>query len=298
MAQTAIRESLHGVDLLTKRKKRYGELLFHLCGILGVSIGILMLGALIVDVLIDGSGRLSIDFFKNFPSRRPARAGIAAAIVGSFYLIFLTAAISLPLGVGAALYLEEYAPKNRFTKFIELNIANLAGVPSIIYGILGLQVFVRWFSLDRSLLAGAFTMSLLILPVIIIASREAIRRVPKSIREAAFALGATRWEVVRDQVAPSAFPGILTGCILAFSRAIGETAPLIAMGALTYMAFLPDSIFSAFTVLPIQAFNWISRPQRAFHDNAAAAIIVLLGILLFMNFIAVILRARFERRSK
>ena len=275
---------------------KLNEKLFLLLSLFAVSASIIMLGALLVDVLIDGWGRISMDFFTNYPSRRPHRAGIAPAFWGSIYLMLLTASISFPLGVGAALYLEEYAPKNLFTRIIELNIANLAGVPSIIYGILGLQVFVRFMSLDRSLLAGALTMSLLILPVIIISSREAIRRVPDSIREAAYALGATRWEVVRLSVLPIAFPGILTGCILAFSRAIGETAPLIAIGALTYMAFLPDSIFSDFTVLPIQTFNWVSRPQAAFHQNAAAAIIVLLSLLLLMNFVAVMLRAKFERR--
>ena len=219
-----------------------------------------------------------------------------AALVGSSYLMLLTASISFPLGVGAAIYLEEFAPKNLFTRFIELNIANLAAVPSIIYGILGLQLFVRICGLDRSLLAGALTMSLLVLPIIIISARESLKRVPDSIREAALSLGATKWEAVKHHVFPSALPGILTGCILAFSRAIGETAPLIAIGALTYMAFLPDSIFSAFTALPIQAFNWISRPQTAFHENAAAAIIVLLVILLAMNIVAVLLRAKFERR--
>ena len=277
-------------------KKTRGEVLFHLLGIFSVSLAILMLAALLVDVILDGASRLSPDFFTNFPSRRPQRAGICAALYGSVYLMCLTAIISFPIGVGAAIYLEEFAPKNKFTRFIELNIANLAAVPSIIYGILGLQLFVRVLNLDRSLLAGAMTMSLLVMPIIIISSREAIRRVPDAIRDAAFALGSTRWETVRHQVLPPALPGILTGCILAFSRAIGETAPLVAMGALTYMAFLPDSIFSAFTALPIQAFNWISRPQVAFHQNAAAAILVLLIILLMMNITAVILRAKFERR--
>ena len=278
------------------RNSETGALIFHAIGIAAASFGVLMLAALLVDVLLDGLPRLDTSFLTNFPSRRPQKAGIAAAFVGSLYLILLTAVLSFPLGVGAAIYLEEFAPKNRFTKFIELNIANLAAVPSIIYGILGLQLFVRVFNLDRSLLAGALTMTLLVLPIIIISAREAIRRVPNSIREAAFALGATRWEAVWDQVLPIALPGVLTGAILAFSRAIGETAPLIAMGALTYMAFLPDSIYSPFTVLPIQAFNWISRPQHAFHQNAAAAILVLLAVLLLMNATAVILRARFERR--
>lgn len=277
-------------------RSRKVEILFQAAGLLAITIGIIVLATLLIDVAFDGFGRISWEFFTNFPSRRASRAGIAAAIVGSLYLIALTALISLPLGVGAAIYLEEYASRNRFSKFIELNINSLAGVPSIIYGILGLQIFVRFLDLDRSLIAGALTMSLLVLPIIIISSREAIRRVPDSIRQAAFALGASRWEVVRDQVIPIAFPGILTGTILAFSRAIGETAPLITMGALTYVAFLPDGIFSAFTVLPIQAFNWISRPQEAFHENAAAAILVLLAVLLLLNFTAVILRDRLQRR--
>ena len=272
------------------------ETTFKTISVIVVGLAIITLAALLINITLTGVSRLSFDFFTNFPSRHPEKAGIAAAIVGSFYLILLTALFSLPLGIGAAIYLEEYSPKNRFSNFIELNIANLAGVPSIIYGILGLQVFVRFLSLERSLLAGALTMSLLILPIIIIASREAIRRVPDSIREAAYALGATKWEVIRDQVIPASFAGVLTGCILAFSRAVGETAPLITLGALTYVAFVPDSVLSPFTALPIQAFNWISRPQTSFHANAAGAIIVLLAVLLSMNVIAVILRAKFQKR--
>ncbi len=276
--------------------KSKGEIAFHLLGIAAVSIALLALCALLIDIISSGYSKVSLDFITSYPSRRPANAGIAAALVGSLYLMLLTACFSLPLGVGAAVYLEEYATENKFSKLIELNIANLAGVPSIIYGILGLQLFVRYANLERSLLAGAFTMSLLILPIIIIASREAIRRVPDSIRQAAFALGATRWEMIRDQVIPAAFPGIMTGCILAFSRAIGETAPLITLGALTYIAFLPDGLLSPFGALPIQAFNWISRPQAAFHDNAAGAIIILLTVLLSMNIIAVVLRGRFQKK--
>ena len=272
------------------------ETFVRLSGILSISLALVMLGALVIDCLIDGAPRLSLSFFTGFPSRRAENAGIASAITGSLYLMVLTGALSLPLGVGAAIYLEEYSTKGRFSRFLELNIANLAGVPSIIYGLLGLQVFVRFLNFDRSLLAGACTMALLILPVIIISAREAIRRVPRTVREAAFALGASRWEVVRDQVIPVALPGIMTGCILAFSRAIGETAPLVTLGALTYVAFVPDGIFSPFTALPIQAFNWISRPQVAFHANAAGAIVVLLGVLLLLNLAAVIIRAKFERK--
>jgi len=272
------------------------ERLFSLLGLFVCFLALVLLSTLIIDILVDGLGRLKPEFLTNFPSRRAEKAGVASALVGSIYLLLLTAVFSLPFGIGAALYLEEYSERNWWSRFVEVNIANLAGVPSIIYGILGLQVFVRVLKLDRSLLAGALTLSLLILPVIIIASREAIRRVPPLLREAAFALGASRWEVVRDHVLPNALPGMMTGCILAFSRAIGETAPLITIGALTYVAFLPDSLFSPFTALPIQSYNWLSRPQTAFHENAAAAILVLLTILLAMNLIAVFIRAKFERR--
>jgi phosphate transport system permease protein len=204
--------------------------------------------------------------------------------------------LAIPIGVLAAIYLEEYAPKNRFTAFIEVNIANLAGVPSIVYGILGLAVFVRFMGLERSVLAGAMTMSLLVMPVIIIAAKEAIRAVPSSLRQAAFAVGATRWQVVRHHVLPSAIPGILTGVILALSRAIGETAPLIMIGALTYVAFVPEGPLDEFTALPIQIFNWTARPQETFHELAAGGIIVLLAILLLMNATAVYIRYRGSKR--
>jgi phosphate transport system permease protein len=266
-------------------------------------IGILVLCLLLADVLKDGLPRLSWKFITSFPSRRAEEAGILPALVGSAMLLVLTALFAFPVGVAAGIYLEEYAPDNPFTRFIELNIANLAGVPSIIYGLLGLEIFVRamWgITGGRSILSGALTMALLVLPVIIVSAREAIRAVPKSIREAGYALGATKWQVVRDQVLPVAMPGILTGTILALSRAIGETAPLITIGALTYIAFLPPlslkALQSPFTVLPIQIFNWVSRPQEAFHANAAAAIIVLLLLLLSMNAAAIYLRNRFQQR--
>jgi phosphate transport system permease protein len=274
------------------------DLLFQVLAVMSVAVGLLVVVALIANLAIDGAGRISWQFFTSFPSRFAEKAGIYSALVGSCYVMTLTVCMSLPLGVGAALYLEEYAPKNKLSSFIELNIANLAGVPSIIYGLLGLQVFVRWLSLERSLISGALTLTILILPVIIISSREAIRTVPKAIREASLALGATKWQTIWYNVLPMAFPGILTGCILAFSRAIGESAPLITLGALTYVAFLPDSIFSPFTVLPIQAYNWVSRPQEAFHANAAAAMLVLLCILLTLNAIAIILRLKLQVRSK
>jgi phosphate transport system permease protein len=221
--------------------------------------------------------------------------GILAALAGSAWLIVITIIVSVPVGIMTAIYLEEYAKKNKLTSLIEINIANLAGVPSIIYGMLGLGLFVRWMHLERSVLAGAFTMTLLILPVIIIAAREALRAVPDSIRHAALALGATRWQTVWHHVLPSALPGILTGVILSVSRAIGETAPLIMIGALTYVAFTPKHPMDMFTVLPIQVFNWASRPQADFLNLAAAGIIVLLFVLLTLNSVAIIIRTRFQK---
>ena len=254
--------------------------------------------ALIGDVVLGGISRLSWDFFVNFPSRKAENAGIFAAWTGSLWLLGLTVIFALPLGIGAAVYLEEYGRKGRFALLIELCIANLAGVPSVIYGILGLQVFVRSLGFDRSLLSGALTLSLLVLPIIIMASREALKTVPKGYREGALALGATKWQTVWTQVLPVALPGMATGCILAFSRAIGETAPLITLGALTYVAQVPDSIFAPFTALPIQAFNWLSRPQEEFHVNAAAAITVLLAFMILLNVAAIFIRARFQKRQR
>ncbi|MFT5100107.1 MAG: phosphate transport system permease protein [Planctomycetaceae bacterium] len=255
-----------------------------------------ILAILIYQVTSAGAGWLDWQFLTSFPSRFPEKAGIKSAFVGTLWLVSLTALIAIPTAVLAAIYLEEYAPKNKATIFIEINIANLAGVPSIVYGILGLAIFVRFFGLNRSVIAGAMTMSLLILPVIIIASKEAIRAVPSSLRQAAFAVGATRWQVVHAHVLPSAIPGILTGVILALSRAIGETAPLIMIGALTYVAFLPEGPMDEFTALPIQIFNWTARPQEEFHELAAAGIIVLLAILLVMNATAVYIRYRGSKK--
>jgi len=281
---------------LGRTRRHWGETIFKLCAISLITLALLLLAALLINVTMDGLPRLSWQFLTSFPSRFAEKAGIYSALVGSAYLMVLIGIFSIPLGIGAAIYLEEYAPNNRFTRFIELNIANLAGVPSVIYGILGLELFVRIANFERSLLSGALTMSLLILPVIIIASREAVKSIPGSIREAALALGATKSQIVFTQIIPIAFPGILTGCILAFSRAIGEAAPLITLGALTYIPFLPDGVFSPFTVLPIQAFNWVSRPQDSFHQNAAAAILVLLIVLLLLNSAAIWLRYKFQRR--
>jgi phosphate transport system permease protein len=244
----------------------------------------------------DGAGRLSWQFLTSFPSRRAAQAGIYHALVGSIFVIVVTAVLALPVGVAAAIYLEEYATRSRLAHFIEINIANLAAVPSIIYGLLGLGLFVRVLSMGRSVFAGAATLALLVLPVVILSTREAIRTVPGSIREGSYALGATKWQTIWHQVLPMAFPGILTGLILALSRAIGETAPLITIGALTYVPFAPDGIWSPFTVLPIQVFNWVSRPQADFRANAAAGIIVLLVLLLSMNALAILLRDHYQRK--
>lgn len=259
---------------------------------------LVILVVLLYHVAEQGFHRLSSDFLTNFPSRFPEKAGIKSALWGSIWLISLVFLISVPIGVASAIYLEEYKSKGMLARVIEVNITNLAGVPSIVYGILGLAIFVRFFGLDRSLIAGAFTMSLLILPVIIIASREALRAVPQSIRHGAYALGATQWQTIYHHVLPAALPGILTGVILAMSRAIGETAPLIMIGALTYVAFVPESIMDPFATLPIQIFNWASRPQAAFEEVAAAGIIVLLVVLLTMNLAAVVIRNYAQRKYR
>jgi phosphate transport system permease protein len=259
-------------------------------------VGLVTLLTLLIDVLRDGLGRLSGEFLTRLDSRLPTRAGIRPALVGTAWLMGLVALISFPVGVGAALYLEEFARRNRFTSFIEINVANLAAVPSIIYGLLGLAVFVRFMNLGRSILAGALTLVLLILPVIIVASREALRAVPDSIRQGALAVGATRWQTVWRQTLPAALPGTLTGVILGLSRAIGETAPLITLGALTYVNFVPSDPLDRFTAMPIQIFNWVSRPQTEFQHTAAAGILLLLGLLLLMNGLAIYLRNRYERR--
>ncbi|MCZ6536034.1 MAG: phosphate ABC transporter permease PstA [Dehalococcoidia bacterium] len=261
-------------------------------------LGLVVLAVLIVDVFRDGARWLDWDFITSFPSRFPARAGIKSAIFGTIWLMGFTALFAFPIGVGTAIYLEEYAPRHWLIQILQLNIANLAGVPSIVYGILGLTLFVRAMSLDRSILAGALTIALLVLPIIIIAAREAIKAVPNSLREGSYALGATRWQTIWHLVLPQALPGILTGTILALSRGIGETAPLLMIGALTFIAFTPASPLDPFTVLPIQIFNWTGRPQDEFRGLAAAGIIVLLGILLLMNTGAVLLRNKFQRRDE
>jgi phosphate transport system permease protein len=261
-------------------------------------VGIAALVLLLAVVTRDGFHRLSWDFITSFPSRFPEQAGIRAALLGSMWVMVLTTVIAVPLGIGAAIYLEEFAPRNWLTRIIETNINNLAGVPSIVYGLLGLALFVRAMELGRSILAGALTLALVVLPILIISGREGLRTVPPSIREAAMALGATRWQTVWHQVLPAALAPMMTGVILALSRAIGETAPLITIGALLFVPFDPRGPLDSFTVLPIQIFNWVSRPQPAFHEAAAAGIIVLLTVLLSMNAIAIAIRYWAERRRQ
>lgn len=292
------------------RKKFYDKLLLFLA-IFFVFLSFSILFLLIVDIFLKGFSGLSLSFLFSFPSRNPQKAGILSSWVGTLWLMFGTAIISIPIGIGAGIYLEEYAKKNIFSNILEVNIANLAAVPSIIFGLLGLGIFARAFGFGRSILTGSLTLAILILPMLIMTTREAVRAVPSSIREASYALGATKWKTTIDQVLPVAFPNILTGIILGLSRAIGETAPLITIGALTYIAFLPASpiktdfpfitfkgFMDPFTTLPIQIFNWVSRPQSAFQLKAASAIIILLFIVFLLNGIAIYLRIKYQMRLK
>jgi len=278
---------------LLRRRRR--SRLFRLLCLATTWFSLFVLVVLLVHATREGLPWLDVQFLTDFPSRFAERAGIKSALVGTLWVISFTAAISVPLGVAAAVYLEEYARKRPVNTIIEVSIANLAGVPSIVYGMLGLVLFVRWLALGRSVIAGALTMTLLILPTMIIAAREALRAVPGSIRRGSYALGATQWQTIRHHVIPAALPGILTGTILGLSRAIGETAPLVMIGALTYVAFVPEGPMDAFTALPIQIFNWVSRPQPEFHQLAAAGILVLLAALLAMNAAAVFIRQRSQR---
>jgi len=280
------------VNRETSRK----DLILGIAAGTGAFLTVVALLVLILDVVVDGVGQLSGHFFTNYASRFPERAGIRAPLFGTLWLMALTAVISFPVSLGAAVYLEEYAPRNWFSRAIQTNIATLAGVPSIVYGILGLALFVRAMHLGRSVLAGAFTLSLLIMPLIILPVQEALRRVPRGIREAAYSLGATRWQVVRHQLLPRAMPDIISACILALSRAMGETAPLMMVGAVTFIAFTPETLTDPFTAIPVQIFHWATRPQPGFQSLAAAAILVLLALLLGMNALAVILRNRLEKR--
>jgi phosphate transport system permease protein len=290
------------------RRKRWDRV-FAVVGLLATMVGVIVIVALLAKLMIDGLPRLSWDFFTSFPSRRAGQAGILSAWVGTLLVMSVTAVVGVTLGVAAGTYLEEYAPKNRLTSLIEINVTNLAGVPSIVYGLLALGLFVYGLGFGRSILSAGLTLALLILPIIIVATREAIRSVPHTVREAAYAVGATRWQVTKDHVIPYSLPGIMTGIIIGLARAIGETAPLITIGALTFIAFLPTPpitseppflsfswLFDGFTVLPIQMFNWVSRPGVAFQANAAAAGLVLLVITLLMNAGAVYLRYRLRKR--
>lgn len=279
-------------------RRRVTAVAFAILCIAATVLALASLGVLLFEVVVEGLARVSWDFINSYPSRKPEDAGIKAALWGTIWLMAFTALFAVPVGLGAAIYLEEYAPRNWLSQIIQVNISNLAGVPSIVYGLLGLALFVRALELQRSILAGALTMALLVLPIIIVAAQEALRAIPNSIREAAYAVGASRSQMVFYQVVPAAMPGALTGVILALSRAIGETAPLIAIGALLFIPYTPSSPTDQFTVLPIQIYNWISRPQAGFQENAAAAIIVLLVVLLTMNSIAIILRNRFRAAAR
>ncbi len=278
--------------------RKHADLIFQLVSLSALVVALIALATLVFDIVSDGASRLSFQFLTNIASRNADQAGVYHALMGSIWVIVLTASLALPIGVAAAIYLEEYGTRSRSARFIELNISNLAAVPSIIYGLLGLGLFVRLMGMGQSVMAGAATLALLALPVVIMSTREALRTVPNSIREGSYALGATKWQTIWNQVLPMAMPGVLTGLILALSRAIGETAPLITIGALTYVPFAPDGIWSKFTVLPIQVFNWVSRPQPEFKANAAAAILVLMVLLLSMNAIAIVVRDRQQRRGR
>ena len=298
------------IRAMVQKHKRY-DLIFAVVGVVCLLIGLVTLLALIVDMAIKGVPRIDWGFFSNFPSRKAENAGILSAWVGSILVMLVTAFAAVPIGVAAGLYLEEYARKNWFTDIIEINISNLAGVPSIVYGLLALGLFVYQFKLGQSILSAGLTLALLILPIVIVSTREAIRAIPSQIREAGYAVGATKWQLVRDHVIPYSTPGILTGVIIGMARAIGETAPIITIGALTFIAFLPpmpgtgepaaglfDWLFSPFTVMPIQMFNWTSRPEDAFQINAAAAGFVLIFMTLAMNGMAIWLRYRLRKNIK
>jgi phosphate transport system permease protein len=303
-------QSAAEIRALIARHKRW-DVIFGVIGILCLAIGLMTFATLFVDMLIDGYARLRPDFFTEFPSRRAGQAGILSAWVGTTMVMIVTAAVAVPLGVAAGIYLEEYAPSNWVTDVIEINISNLAGVPSIVYGLLALGLFVYQFGLGQSVVTAGLTLALLILPVVIVATREAIRAIPGAIREAAYALGATKWQVVQGHILPYSTGGILTGVIIGMARAIGETAPIITIGALTFIAFLPPSpvttefpffsfewLKSPFTVMPIQIFNWTSRPDPAFQANAAAAGFILVFMTLAMNGLAIWLRYRIRRNIK
>lgn len=284
-------------DAYLKRRK-IRDFLFSCVALLLLFFSLCTLLALLIDMAATGAPRISLDFLSNFPSRFPAKAGILSAWVGTLCVMMVTAFCAIPLGVAAGVYLEEYAPKNTMTSFIELNIVNLAGIPSITFGLMALGLFVYRFGLGQSILTAGLTLGLLVLPIVIVATREALRTIPGHIREAAYAVGASKWQVVQHHLLPYSTGGILTGVIISLSRAIGETAPLITIGALTFIAFLPSGPMDPFTVMPIQMFNWISRPQAEFHINAAATGLILLGMTLAMNAVAIYIRHRFRKRVR
>lgn len=277
-------------------QNRLKDKAFKIWGVFCTFLGLALLAIFIGSILKDGLARIDWSFITDLPSRFADQGGIYTALMGSLWILVLTTIIALPLGIAAAIYLEEYAKKGKLSSLLEINISNLAGVPSIIYGLLGLEVFVRIMEMGASVLAGSFTLALLILPIVIVSTREAIKAVPKTVRDASFAMGASKWQTVSQQLLPASFGGILTGIILALSRVVGETAPLIVIGALAYVPFAPETPMDSFTVLPIQIFNWISRPQHGFVENAAAAIIVLLLITFVMNGIAVYFRNKWQKK--
>jgi phosphate transport system permease protein len=274
------------------------DIAFRYFGLACTLFGLIMLSIFLYSIVSEGVARINWQFFTSLPSRKPEEAGILIPLLGTIWVMVLTSMIAIPLGVASGIYLEEYGKKNRFASIVEINITNLAGVPSIIYGLLALEIFVRILGLGQSLLAGSLTLSLLILPIIIVATREALKAVPRTIREASFALGATKWQTTWFQVLPAASGGVVTGVILAISRAIGETAPLIVIGALLYITTVPSSPMDDFSVLPIQIFNWLSRPQKGFIINATAAIIILLAITFLLNGIAIYLRNKWQKKVK
>lgn len=291
-------KNLMNRETVSQRIKRRLQLneIFKCIFLAGLVFALVVLSTLIYDIVSKGAGWVDLDFLRNFPSRRPEQAGLYPALIGSLWLMLLIVPMVFVIGVGAAIYLEEYAPKNRMTSFIEVNISNLAGVPSIVFGLLGLTIFVRVMELGNSIMAGALTLGLMSLPIVIVASQEALRAVKMELRHASLALGASKWQTTFNVVLPSALPGIITGIILAVSRAIGETAPLIMVGAATFISTTPSNIFSDFTALPIQIYNWTSRPQPEFQNLAAAGIIVLMTMLIAMNSVAIYIRNKYTNR--
>ncbi len=284
--------------MTNSEKNRLKDKAFQWFGVACTIFGLLVLAIFIGDITAEGIARIDWKFLTSYPSKRPEKAGLYSAMMGTLWMLGLTAIIAIPLGIGAGIYFEEYAKKSRLANILEINLANLAGVPSIIYGLLGLEIFVRSMGMGTSLLAGACTLSLLILPIIIVSTREALRAVPNSIRQASYGMGANTWQTIWHQILPASMGGILTGIILSLSRAIGETAPLIVTGALAYVAFVPETPMDQYTVMPMQIFNWISRPQHGFQVNAAAGIIILLCITFLLNGIAVFLRNRWQKKVK